>query len=65
MTQGISGDWKKSSYSSNNGSCVEVKLTGDLVAVRNSNHPDDGQVLFTRDEWAAFLPGVRDGEFNL
>ena len=58
--------WRKSSYSGGNGGqCVEVatNLPG-LVAIRDSKHPDGAKLIFTPDEWAAFVSGVRDGEFE-
>ena len=58
--------WRKSSYSGANGSnCVEVaELPGGGRAVRNSKRPDAGLVEYTRDEWDAFIAGVKDGEFD-
>jgi hypothetical protein len=32
--------WRKSSYSSGNGQCVEVAFRGDRTAVRDSKHPE-------------------------
>jgi Domain of unknown function (DUF397) len=55
--------WRKSSYSGNNG-CVEVAVVGDRVAVRDSKDRGGPVLLFTSDEWAAFLAGARDGEFD-
>ncbi|MFE0147874.1 DUF397 domain-containing protein [Nonomuraea sp. NPDC059007] len=58
--------WKKSTRSGNNGGqCVEVarNLPG-IVAVRDSKHAAGPVLLFTRDEWTAFLGGVKDGEFD-
>jgi Domain of unknown function (DUF397) len=61
----ISVSWRKSTFSANNGSCVEVAALNDgRVAVRNSNHPDAGVVLFTRTEMAAFIKGVKASEFD-
>ena len=58
-------EWRKSSLSTTNG-CVEVAFVGDRVAVRDSKQQGGGPVLeFTAAEWAAFLGGVRDGEFDL
>ncbi|MGH3621604.1 MAG: DUF397 domain-containing protein [Sciscionella sp.] len=57
--------WRKSSFSAQNGTCVEMALTpDDRVAVRNSNHPEAGAVFFTRAEIDAYLRGVRAGEFD-
>ncbi|MGH3437263.1 MAG: DUF397 domain-containing protein [Sciscionella sp.] len=34
------------------------------IAVRNSNHPENGAMLFTRAEMDAYLKGVKAGEFD-
>lgn len=57
--------WRISSFSGNNGTCVEVAgLPDGHIAVRNSNHPEDGMVLFTRAEMHAWISGVKAGEFD-
>jgi len=57
--------WRTSSFSGNNGTCVEVATLPDgHIAVRNSNHPDEGIVLFTRAEMSAWISGVKAGEFD-
>lgn len=57
--------WRKSTYSNNGGNCVEVatNLPG-LVAIRDSKEPEGPALVFTSTEWAAFVSGVRDGEFG-
>jgi hypothetical protein len=57
--------WRKSSFSSINGACVEVRTDGDTVQVRDTKDPDGPVLGFTGDEWAAFTAGVRAGEFDL
>ena len=58
-------EWRKSTLSTTNG-CVEVAVVGDRVAVRDAKQQGRGPVLeFTAEEWAAFLGGVRGGEFDL
>lgn len=58
--------WTKSSLSFANNNCVEVKaLPGGTVAVRNSRHPEGAMLEFTAQEWAAFLGGAQNGEFDL
>ncbi len=57
--------WRTSSFSNGGGECVEVALLDDgRTAVRNSNHPDAGVVLFTRAEMDAYLKAVKAGEFD-
>jgi Domain of unknown function (DUF397) len=59
--------WRKSSFSSGNGgACVEVAIVpgaaaggGSLVALRDSKNPAGPALVFTADEWRAFLRGVR------
>jgi hypothetical protein len=60
-----SAEWRKSSYSTNGGNCVEVALNlPGIVAVRDSKNPDGPALIFTPDEWRAFLSGARAGEFG-
>jgi Domain of unknown function (DUF397) len=60
------GPWKKSSLSMSNGSCVEVAwLANGEVGVRHSRDRTGPVLLFTPDEWKAFLGGVYNGEFDV
>ncbi|PZS22557.1 MAG: DUF397 domain-containing protein [Pseudonocardiales bacterium] len=57
--------WRTSSFSGNNGTCVEVAALPDgHIAMRNSTHRDDGTILFTHAELNAWISGVKDGEFD-
>ncbi len=57
--------WIKASLSFANGNCVEVAgLPGGQVGVRHSKDAEGLLLQFTRDEWHAFLGGVRNGEFD-
>lgn len=57
-------DWRKSSFSADTASCVEVARHGDIVLVRDSKDPDGPVLQFTPDEWHAFLAGCRNGQFG-
>ena len=57
--------WRKSSRSANDGGCVEVAELVDAVAVRDSKDRGGPVLVFTREEWAAFVAGASDGEFDL
>ncbi len=47
--------WRKSSYSTSTGNCVEIAPMADGVAVRHSKHPDAGTISLPRDVWAMFV----------
>jgi hypothetical protein len=55
-------EYRTSSFSGG-GSCVEVAMSGN-VSVRHSARPDEATLVFTRPEWAAFVKGVKNGEFD-
>lgn len=58
--------WRKATRSNNNGACVEVRLDGGNVQVRDTKAQGQGYSLsFTPAEWDAFLDGARKGEFNI
>ena len=55
--------WRKSTRSGTNG-CVEVAFVQGQVAVRDSKQRGGPVLVFTPQEWAAFLSGVHAGEFD-
>ncbi len=59
--------WVKSSFSNGNGgnNCVEVRTAevANTVFVRHSRHHRP-MLQFSREEWSAFLAGVKAGEFD-
>lgn len=63
--------WRKSTFSNPSGNCLEIAeqsgsiVIEGLIHVRDSKHPKGGTLEFTEKEWAAFLDGVRNGEFDL
>ena len=60
--------WRKSTFSNGSGgNCVEVAIAmpDGRRAVRDSKDHGTGPVLhFTKDEWSAFVAGVKAGEFD-
>jgi hypothetical protein len=60
----VDTDFRKSSYCTY-GNCVEVAVTEEYgVAVRDSKDPAGSLLYFTREEWNAFIAGVKAGEFE-
>jgi hypothetical protein len=58
--------FRKSSRSGQSGNCVEVAGNlRDVVAVRDSKDRTGPVLAFSGAEWAAFLEGVKAGEFDL
>ncbi|MFE5580550.1 DUF397 domain-containing protein [Kitasatospora sp. NPDC056531] len=55
--------WRKSSASGESADCVEVRATGGLVEIRESDRPE-AIVRTTPRKWAAFVRGVKAGEFD-
>jgi Domain of unknown function (DUF397) len=55
-------EWHKSSYSSQDGNCVEVarNLPG-VVAVRDSKDPDGPALVVTREAWRSFVSVLKRG----
>ncbi|WP_190823525.1 DUF397 domain-containing protein [Saccharopolyspora pogona] len=49
--------WRRSSYSTATGNCVEVAAGDGVVAARDSKDPDGPVLVFSRARWAAVLPG--------
>ncbi|MFB7919501.1 DUF397 domain-containing protein [Streptomyces sp. NPDC056061] len=56
--------WVKSRHSAHQGNCVELAALPDgAVAVRNSRYPQGPALVYTHEEFTAFVSGVKDGEF--
>lgn len=52
--------WRKSSYSGNNGNCVEVATNlPDMVAIRDSKNSDGSRLLISAAAWHAFVRGLK------
>ncbi|WP_030241161.1 DUF397 domain-containing protein [Streptomyces sp. NRRL S-350] len=55
--------WRKASASGESTDCVEVRAAGGLVEIRESDRPEV-VVRTTPRKWAAFVRGVKAGEFD-
>jgi hypothetical protein len=64
MSDFTDATWRKSTYSGNNG-CIEVAFADGRVAIRDSKDRHSPMLVFTAVEWAAFLAGACEGQFEL
>jgi hypothetical protein len=65
LTNDNAAVWRRASKCDNSsGNCVEVADLGGATAVRDSKDTDGAVLVYTRAEWAAFLEGVRNREFD-
>jgi len=44
MTEAVLGPWRKSSYSGDQGDCVELAHTATTGAIRDSKNPEGGHL---------------------
>lgn len=64
MEQLVRGKWITSSRC-DSGACVQVRLTEDAVAMRDSKSTEGPVLQFSADTWNQFLAGVRAGDFQV
>ena len=56
--------WRKSSYSSGNGQCVEIAFRHGVVATRDSKDTRHLAIAVGVNAWSAFVHGVQTGSFS-
>ncbi|GLZ41998.1 DUF397 domain-containing protein [Actinokineospora sp. NBRC 105648] len=56
--------WRKSSYSTGTGNCVEVAPLDNGAMVRDSKYPAAGPITVPPTAWTAFVTGAANGEFD-
>lgn len=55
--------WRTSSRCGT-GACVQVAAVNGMVAVRDSKNPHGPVLTYTPQEWADFIAGAKNGEFD-
>ncbi|MBO0775695.1 MAG: DUF397 domain-containing protein [Actinobacteria bacterium] len=57
--------WRKSTWSAHNGNCVEfAELPSGHCGVRDSRDAAGPALVFSRQEWSAFVAAAAAGEFD-
>lgn len=60
----LDATWRKSTYSLNNGSCVEVRQVDSTVEIRDTKDREGPVLRIDCRAWSAFVAGVQHGEFD-
>lgn len=59
-------DWRKSSYSGDNGgNCVETATSAGVVLVRDTTRRDGAMLTFSPAAWRAFADRVRAEAYGM
>lgn len=52
-------------FITNRRTCVAVKISDIGIEVRSTKDPTKNTLMFSREEWEAFLAGAKSGEFDV
>jgi len=56
--------WIKATMSGGDANCVEMRRHSGAIEVRDSKHPEGPSLRYTSREFAAWLDGAKNGEFD-
>lgn len=58
--------WRKSSYSADQGACVEVmQKSGTTIAIRDSTNAEGARLVFTVAQWESFTRQLKGSTYNV
>jgi hypothetical protein len=52
-------EWRKSTYSTDQGNCVEAASLHSAVAIRDSKNPDGPKLVITPADWRCFTASLK------
>ncbi|HIW63122.1 MAG TPA: DUF397 domain-containing protein [Candidatus Stackebrandtia excrementipullorum] len=59
-------DWRRTTNDDGSPGKLEIGFADNgLVALRYAEEPDGTILIYTPEEWDAFVAGVKDGEFDI
>jgi hypothetical protein len=58
-------NWRKSSYTTGQGNCVEAASPRGVVAVRDSKDPDGPSLVIPPADWRSFTRAVKAGRHDM
>jgi hypothetical protein len=58
-------EWRKSTYSTAQGNCVEAASLRRVVAVRDSKNPDGPKLVLTPAGWQSLTASLKAGRHDL
>lgn len=57
--------WRKSSYTAPDNNCVELAVSENETAMRDSKDPDGGSFVISASAWTKFLAHAKSDGFGL
>jgi hypothetical protein len=57
--------FQKSPFSGGASGCIEVAVKDGAVGIRDSKNRNGAVLVFNREEWSAFVAGVRADAFSV
>lgn len=62
----VAAEWRRTTREDGTPAMLEIGFAANgLVALRKADEPDGTILIYTPQEWEAFVAGVKDGEFDI
>lgn len=54
----------RTARSCNGGACIQVAPSGEMIVIGDTKNPRGPVLTYTQEEWAEFVIGVKQGDFD-